>query len=136
VDGQVIKKIVRGGHNKWRDSSLEDIADVLRVGGSGTTPLKVLYMRLGSTCSDTSFTAIVGTQQSTVNTDEGVKQTKFTANWPSSGSINGICQVALEQKDYVGSGYDYASYYNFGTSFSKPNGVALKIEWTTTLATV
>lgn len=133
-NGKVIKRIVGPKmHNKWMDGGLDSIANCLRLGCGAAQGLKVEFMRLGSQCSDTGFTFIADTEVSTTNTDPGMKQVKFTSNWPATPAIANICQAKLRHRSYTGSGTIDSSIYNFGTQFTKVSGVSLKVEWTTTL---
>jgi len=135
-DGKVIKRIVGiKMHNKWKVDAvngLANIANVLKDGGSGTTPCKVHTMSLGSQCSDTAFTLIADTDETTENSVIGA-QAEFWATWIAAGAISNICQAMIEMSKWTGDGTVDAAIYNFGTTFVKPDGVSLKIEWTTTL---
>ncbi|GAF87071.1 unnamed protein product, partial [marine sediment metagenome] len=123
-DGKILKRIVGPKmHNKWMDSGLDAIAQCLRLGCSAAPGLKGEYMRLGSQCSDTGFTYIDGTEETTVNSDPGANQVRFIADWTLGPVINNICQVQLRQRSYTGSGTINSSIYNFGTQFNKPSGV-------------
>lgn len=134
-NGNVIRRIVGPKmHNKWHDNGLDSIANCIRLGCSAAPGLKAEYMRLGSQCSDTNFTYIDPSQQTTLNTSPGVKQVRFFSDWPATPAINGICQVQLLTRSYTGSGNIGAALYNFGVTFNKASGVTLEIEWTTTLS--
>ncbi len=134
-DGKVIKRVVGVRmHNEWSSTvGLFAIIKALELGGSGTTPLMGKTLSLGSACSDVTYTDIGGSDRSTTNTPVGFSQTKFTANWAAAGAISNICQVALWIQNYTGSATIRVALYNFGTSFTKPDGVSLKLEWTVTL---
>ncbi len=137
-DGKVIRRIVGVKmHNKWKSGNnegLEVVKDLLRAGGSGTTPGKVHTMWLGSQCSDTAWTVIANTDESTLNNDVSNTQVKFEATWDAAGAIANICQAMLEMYGYTGSAFSRdAAIYNFTTQFTKPDGVSLKLEWTTSL---
>ncbi|RLE63497.1 MAG: hypothetical protein DRJ47_09365 [Thermoprotei archaeon] len=134
-DGRVIRTLTGYRiHNKWDEISGLDHIALCLVNGAASGALEVVEMELGSECSDTSFTSISGTTVSTSNSHPGTAKAKFTGEWGASGAINGICQVALRMVPYSGSGTTRSAIYNFGTSFDKPDGVSLKIEWTTTLS--
>lgn len=138
-DGKVIKRIVGiKMHNKWKSGSeegLEEMVNLLWQGGAGTQPCKVVNMLLGSQCSDTGWTVIGGTTDPTSNSKVSNTQVKFVGEWVESGAINNICQAMIQMYGFTGDVYTRdAAIYNFGTAFNKPDGVALKIEWTTTLS--
>lgn len=133
-DGKVIKRIVGPKiHNRWLDGGLDSVANCLRLGATASAALKIEYMRLGSNCSDTSLTPI-DSDKDTDNTDPGICQVKAAAEWTLGPEIANICQVGLKTRSYTGSGNIDAAIYNFGTQFTKPSGVDLKIEWTVTLS--
>lgn len=134
-DGNVIRRIVGPKiHNKWTEGGLDSVALCLQLGASAAAGLKGEYMRLGSNCSDTSFTYIDPSEESTVNTHPAVKQVTFTADWAATPEKDGICQALLKTRSYTGSGNIDAAIYSFGTQFNKPSGVSLEIAWTTTLS--
>lgn len=137
-NGKVIKRIVGPKrHNRWADGGLDSVAHCLRLGCSAAPGLKGEYMRLGSQCGDVNFTYIDGTEVATANTDPaGIGNVKFTSEWTLGPAIADICQVDLRTRSYTGSGNIEAAIYNFGTQFTKPSAVDLKIEWTVTLSRV
>lgn len=133
-DGKILKRIVGPRiHNKWHEG-MNSVVYALEDGCTASPGLKAEYMRLGSQCSDETFTFITGTEQGTTNVHVADYQVKFTATWPAAGAISNICQVLLRIRSYTGTGTVDAALYNFGTQFDKPDGVSLKIEWTTTLS--
>ena len=136
-DGKVIRRIVGVRmHNKWKSGNnegLEAIKNLLRAGGSGTTPGKVLNMLLGSQCSDTAWTLISGTSETTINNTVSDVAVSFLADWASAGAISNICQAMIQMNNYVG-GLTDAAIYNFGTQFDKIDGVSLEITWTATMS--
>jgi len=137
--GEVLRRIVGPKmHNKWwHEYGLHTIGKLLRYGAAAAGAGKVVQMRLGSQCSDSSFTFITGTEVNTTNshvmTGTSTKVT-FTAEWGASGAISNICQALIRINEYDASGAFDAACYNFGTPFNKPDGVSLKIEWTTSLS--
>lgn len=138
-DGQVIGRFVGVKmHNKWKsgaDEGLNVVTEILRVGGSGTLPGKVAYMQLGSQCSDTGWTELPGNTKATDNTEVSNTQVKFTSEWDAAGAISTICQAQIQMYGVTGNVFTRnAAIYNFVTQFTKPDGVSLKIEWTTTLS--
>jgi len=134
-DGNVVKRIVGPKiHNRWADGGLDSVAHCLRLGCGAAPGLKIEYMRLGSQCSDINLTPI-DVDKSTTNTDPGgIGNVKATSQWTLGPEIANICQVCLKTRSYTGSGNIEAALYNFGTQFTKPSGVDLKIEWTVTLS--
>lgn len=137
-DGKVIKRIVGVKmHNKWWDSSnvgLDLIAAILLYGGSAAGACKVVQMAVGSTCSDSSFGILGSWRDIDEHGSPGNAQAKFIETWPAAGVISDICQAALKMNNLGGTGAVISACYNFGTPFTKPNDVSLKIEWTTTLS--
>ncbi|GAG12119.1 unnamed protein product [marine sediment metagenome] len=143
-DGEVIKRIVGlKMHNKWwHEYGLNTMGKLLRYGasvdgGSATGAGKIVKMRLGSQCSDTAFTYITGEEEDTTNThfmSGSGTQVTFTSEWAAAGAIDDICQALLRINNYDMDLVSDAACYNFGTQFDKPDGVSLKIEWTTTLS--
>lgn len=132
-NGKVLKVIK--GHNKWTLVGLSDMIGALATGAAVVLDLKITHMQLGSQNSDTAFTLIAGSERTTSNTVIGDVQVKFTANWLSAeGPYTGIHQACIRQRMGATPNYFDAAYYNFGSAFDKPTGVALKIEWTTTAA--
>jgi hypothetical protein len=133
-DGKLIRTVKGVPHNKWSLAGLTLITNCLVGGGSGTTPLKVMSMALGTQCSDTAFTLITSSERTTTNTNVADATAKWSANWVASGAITGICQTRIQGYCLTGSPtlYDMA-YYNFVTVFTKPDGVSMTIDWTTTL---
>ncbi|MHA1288236.1 MAG: hypothetical protein ACTSPB_12605 [Candidatus Thorarchaeota archaeon] len=146
IKDQVIATLIKDGkiighftgvkmHNKWWDGEgvgLDLLSDLIVYGGTAAGACEVKQMAVGSTCGDDSF-ALLDSWRDTENTDPGFAQAKFTATWSEAGAINGICQVALKMNNIGGGGAVISACYNFGTTFDKPDGVSLKIEWTTTL---
>jgi len=134
-EGKLIRTIKGYPSNKWGTTTgLTIVSNLLVGGGSGTTPGKVMSMALGTQCSDTAFTLITSSERTTTNTNVADATAKWSANWVASGAITGICQTRIQGYCLTGSPtlYDMA-YYNFVTVFTKPDGVSMTIDWTTTL---
>lgn len=137
-DGKVIKRFVGVKmHNKWQtgaNGGLAVVMNLLRAGATAAGAGQAHTMWLGSQCSDTGWTVIAASDESTTNNEVSSTQVKFEATWAAAGAISNICQAMIQIYGYTGTGTTKdAAIYNFTTQFTKPDGVSLKIEWTTSL---
>ena len=135
-----IERKVKTSHNLWTSfPGRNSVKMGFQVGCSGTTPLLVHSMNLGSTASSTTWTLITNTRVDTVNTPGGTTSVVFTGEWGASGTISNIRQAGIQQYTYSGGGSkmdnpgvgNLCSIVNLGGTFTKADGVSLKIEWTT-----
>ena len=133
-DGKILRVIE--GYNKWTTMGLNNLRACIMNGGSGTLPMLMVQMAVGTACSDTTFTLVTGSEKATVNTGIVDATGIYTASWIGFAELTNICQAKLVINLCTGSGGTVAhAYYNFVTAFTKPVGVDMSIEWTTTFTT-
>jgi len=114
-DDKVIKQWKVKGHT-WTTAGLNAIRNALTDGGFS----KISYMSAFTTSDN---------EAAVTPSKPADKQAKFTATWGSSGDISGITEFRLRQ---TSGGTNMATVSV--SSFDKPDGVSLEVQWTTTLS--